>query len=130
VLEQCADPEADAGVITRFAHMSRHARYIVENATRLTSFQFMVRAAGILNDVFDLRRSILIHGPGGVGKSTVANAIWDCAMERDISIAMLGPTQQAAEQMTCGETIHAFLGIFQTLEPGGCAPPHPARYLH
>lgn len=130
-LRDC-DESLGAHLIMTFSHMSRQARYIVAVlATRLSNFKYLNAASHIMHDVFTLRRNVLIQGPGGCGfvtrrvpmtatngparKSTTANAIFREAFLRNITVVMLGPTQQAAEMMLSGETIHSFLGIRQTL---------------
>lgn len=111
------DPETQAAVrlCLRFLHISRTTRLAVLSINSSLVDYYMV-AARVMHDIFSRQRNVLIHGSGGVGKTSLTARLY--AHARDVygpRVAMIAPTQAAAELLTDGVTIHSFLGLKKTM---------------
>ncbi len=67
----------------------------------------------MLKSVFDENRNVIMHGPGGTGKSFSLFRLYREALRRDKRIAMTSTTGVSAILLPNGRTLHAFSGLGQ-----------------
>jgi len=77
-----------------------------------------VSTAKLLHKVFDQGKSVLLHGPGGCGKTQMAlTQLFNRAVERGKRIIMTGTTGVSSCALPMGMTIHSFSGLGKATIP-------------
>src|ERR1700761_7552157 len=67
----------------------------------------MVKTSNLLSAVFDKHQNVLLHGPGGCGKTQMGlNALYSHAVRRNKIIYMTGTTGVSSCTLPSGMTIH------------------------
>jgi ATP-dependent DNA helicase PIF1 len=65
----------------------------------------------MLHTVFDLNRNVIMHGPGGCGKTHALSVLQNHALDKGKYIVMTGTTGVSACGIPDGITIHSFSGL-------------------
>jgi ATP-dependent DNA helicase PIF1 len=65
----------------------------------------------VLSNVMDRKSNVLIHGPGGSGKTFALSKLFEVACKRNIRVMCTGTTGVSACSLPSGVTIHAFSGL-------------------
>jgi len=71
----------------------------------------------VLSLVLDRRKNVLLHGPGGCGKTYCLSVLYEKATARGLQIVMTGTTGICASSLPMGVTIHSFLGLGKGTTP-------------
>jgi hypothetical protein len=71
----------------------------------------------VMSAVFDQKRNVLIHGPGGAGKTHTIHAIHKMASDLGKRIIVTGTTGVCSSNLPQGMTLHSFSGLGKATIP-------------
>ena len=94
------------------AETCQYTKSIYENIVLESNFD--ARKHSICKSLFESKRSMLLIGPGGTGKTTVAKYVADQFKAQNKAVVRIAPTHNAAHLIPGATTIHAYLGIRKT----------------
>lgn len=101
---------ADAKSYVPLVGTNRSIRHTLKSAPYV-KWNAYLNTLETLERVFTKRENVLMHGPGGTGKSFTINAIHKVAKQRGIQCAVTSTTGISALGLPEGRTIHSFSGL-------------------
>jgi len=102
---------------TDFVHFTGVCRQFRKWQDRSHAYMSAVNSARLLHAVFDLRQNVLMHGPGGSGKSHALQVLYKQAEEQKRRVVMAGTTGVSGCNLPGGMTIHSFSGLGKATIP-------------